>query len=157
MSAQRLKSAGRIGLALLVLAGCALFLLACGSGQDAPEALSKPQFMKQADAICAEGVEEKERVLQAGYERLQKSGNSNSLKGAEEMVAELVPPMREVVSQLRELPPPHGDQVPVERVVKQFEAGLKKAEEDPRAAVEHDPFFPAYKSAEAYGLKACSF
>lgn len=157
MSNRSPKPTARTTFALLALAGCAVFLLACGSDQSEPEVLNKSQFTKRANAVCEEGLKEKERVLQAGFERLQAQGESSSKAGGEELVGELVPVLRGVVRRLQDLPAPPEDQVAVRRILVKFETGLKKAEEDPGSVVERNPFVPANRSARAYGLESCSF
>jgi hypothetical protein len=107
--------------------------------------------------ICREGLEEKERVVQAGFEKLESSGNPASKKAAEGLAVEILDPYRTMDQRLSELPPPQKDRMAIKRMIRQLEAGLQEAEQDPGTVVEGNPFLTAHESAKAYGLKACAF
>jgi hypothetical protein len=137
---------------LLAVSGCG----SGGSGEEAPTALTKAQFLSKGDQICKKRVKEKDEALQVGLERFSKEGNQPSKQSREELAESALPMIRQISSELSELPPPAKDSAEVEAMISKFEAGVKQAEANPLILTETDPMKPAADAARAYGFKACN-
>lgn len=131
----------------------ALALAACGGD----ERLSKREYLRQADAICAK------------YERrLDALPEPRTLRDVPSFVERGVPLAREELAELDELRPPEGDEAEVERLLAQVKntiAGLERlgdaAAARDRAAAEaaaarvEETSERAAKLAQRYGLEEC--
>jgi hypothetical protein len=138
----------------------------CGSGGGSTESSSasataptKPEFVKQADAICAAGNTEIEEEFEAF---LTKNGLGNGEEPSKPQAVELsetvlIPNLKAQSAKLRKLTPPSGDESKVSALLDALEEGVEKAEEEPEALLRSssDPFASANKQADEYGLTVC--
>ncbi len=143
----------------------AVALGGCGdSGASATSAttisapLSKPQFIKQADAICNR-VDVKQL---AGWRKyLEQHPNFRAdLKGQikEIMVVEL-PPVRSAISEISELPAPKGDEKRIAAIIAELEGAVSRVEKEPSTLLEpaeRSPFADVNERAASYGFEVCS-
>lgn len=145
------------------LAGvCALigFLLVVGCGSDGdnsstasdPSAtISKSDYLKRADAICARTEKEQRRLVRSFEAR----------KPTRQAQIELIeyagiPPLKEQARGISELPAPRDDAAQAQAYVAAFSDAVKKYEEDPGAALEGlSPFAEAEALAVKFGFKVC--
>lgn len=143
---------GAVALALLI-GGCG------GGGTSAGEdasasTLSKAQFLKLGNAICAEGNDEINAVY--GKYAAHPPGEARMNQVAQE----IVPPVRKkVVRRLRALDPPARGEKRVEEILEAIEEGIEKGEEDAaslRAYHTAYAFERAYKMELEYGLTKCA-
>lgn len=145
-----------------MLPALTLALGGCGSGGGTTEStssLTKAQFLKQANVICAKGGEE----INKGYEEFSRKhvagGKIPSQALLDEAAAEIVLPVRErEVRQLRALGAPSGQEEHVDAMLTAWEEGIEKGEEDPNSLRKAGPEFAFYKSYSMgidYGLKKC--
>jgi hypothetical protein len=118
----------------------------CG-GSSQPEALTKPEFLKQANAICAEAQEER---------AAQSKGLSESDSSAEAGMQQLLEPVEKMTGELGDLGPPAGDQKEVEAIVAAYEDGTAALEAEPAGAEAASAYAQANKLAAMYGLTDCS-
>ena len=154
----------RLALALTGLAATgALALGGCGGGDDTtstattgPEtsttapapALTKEQFIAQADAICAAGDETINAAVQA-------LGNGQPSHADLQQFAQIaVPALQEQVDAIRALPPPSGDEEQITAMLDAVQDGVDKIKSDP-SAIEADPLKQADQLAQDYGLQQC--
>jgi len=146
------------------LLAAALLMAGCGSDSDtgtasdeAPVALSKPQFVKQGNQICAQGLKEKDQAVSVALKESAAEGggppNSSDIKKMVEKA--VLPPYGKVVDQLGQLGAPKGDEAKVEKMVGEFESAMQDVEADPVKATKKNAFEAADEAAEAYGLDAC--
>jgi hypothetical protein len=122
----------------LVAEGCG------GSGKADP--LKRPQFVRQADAICRNAEKERGKARKEAGDQ----SATDFITGA------ALPPIQTMTEELDELGPPPGEGKEVRAIISAFEGGIKKVEADPTdisAAV--SAFDPANKLAEEYGLFEC--
>ena len=147
-----------IGSALILL----LALGGCGSGGGTTEStssLTKAQFLKQANAICAKGGEEINKAYEEFSRKHVAGGQTPSQALLDEAAAEIVLPVRaREVRLLRALGTPGGSEQRVEEMLAAWEEGLEKGEEDPNSLRKAGPEFAFYKSYSMgidYGLKTC--
>ena len=153
----------RLTLTLTGLAAmAALALGGCGGGDDTtstattgPEtstasapALTKEQFIAQADAICAAG----DKSLNAAIQSL---GNGQPSRDDLQQFAQIaVPALQEEVDAISALPPPPGDEEQITAMLNAVEDGIDKIKSDP-SAIEADPLDEASQIAQDYGLQQC--
>lgn len=126
---------------------------------EAPSSLTKAEFVKKGNAICART----EKEVTEGVEKFRKEHNFSETKPAsEKQVAELaegvlVPKVRKQIDELRALSIPSGDEEEVEAYFAAAEEALKETEADPSVFGQGGigPFGKANKLAREYGLTVC--
>jgi hypothetical protein len=147
---------------LAALAALALIVAGCGGGSSSTastSALSKAEFVKQGNAICAKGNEE----IEEGFEKFVKENNikpnkkptkAQQTEAAEEI---LLPTVRKQVEGIRALGLPSEGEEEADNVLKAAEKGLEEAEEDPSSAATENgkQFAEANKLAREFGLTKC--
>jgi hypothetical protein len=130
-----------------------------GSDDDSGEALTKSQWIAQADAICEKGDEEIETEYRAFAEEegLGEEDEPNEEQGTELVETIIVPSTRSQHEQIGELAPPEGDEEQVSSLLDSLDEAISELEEDPQVLfdADADPFGPANEKAEAYGLQVC--
>lgn len=137
----------------LTLAGVlAMGLIAAGCGDDdssGGEALTKEEFIAQADAICQQGEEE----LDAASARLSGKGTDAQFEAF--VREELVPNVQSQVDQIGELVAPEADQEQIDALLDSANDGVDEMAQDPSQAQYGDPLGEANTLATDYGLKVC--
>jgi hypothetical protein len=158
---------GPIGLLAGILA-LTLILAGCGGGSSdtsssgdlSASPLSKAEFIKKADAICAAGgkrtqaefasyVKEKKISAEAGPTAAQFAEISENIQ---------VPAYKRQAEELRALGAPSGEEEKVTAIFDAIDAGIEKVEEaDPKEALEssNSMFVEADTLAVEYGFKVC--
>jgi hypothetical protein len=118
-------------------------------------ALTKAQFIKRGDAICAQADKEQTTNV-AAY--VKKHPNSESKAGQIQLVLVAgLPPLRVEWEELAALNPPASDEAEVEAIVDGIKLATAKAEEDPASVlVSPSPYAQVGKLAGKYGFKVCS-
>jgi hypothetical protein len=145
---------------LLVAIGLSLLVTGCGGSDSESEVLTKSQFIKQADAICANGIKKKDADLKAALTAASAASVDFNNKAAQEKLVKVaaLPPLRTISDELNELEPPSGDQDRIDAMRDALDAGLTKAEEKPALtlAAEVHVLDKSNRLAEEYGLEACN-
>ena len=136
-------------------------LSGCGSssGADGTSPLTKAQFLKRGNAICAKGG----REINEAYEEFSRKhiagGKTPSKALLDEAAAEIVLPVRErEVRLLRALAAPSGQEQHVDMMLSAWEEGIEKGEEAPNSLRKAGPEYAFYKSYSMgidYGLTKC--
>lgn len=135
-------------------------LAACGGDDDddgnGGEALSKAEYIRQGDAICAEGDREIEQAAEEQF------GGSEDQPTEEEIgefaQEEVLPNLQDQIDRLRELPAPEGDEEEVEAIYDAADEGIQQLEEaGPEGFVEQgdEAFEEANRLAGEYGFQNC--
>jgi len=151
---------------VLIAAVAAVALVAAGCGgddstTDSTASLTKAEFLKQGNAICAAG----NKTLDRGFEQFAKENkDSNLSKNKKPSEAELeeiseavlIPGISKQVEELRGLGAPEGDEGEVDELLSNAEEALEEVEEDPSAlSEENGAFAEVNKEAREYGLTVC--
>jgi hypothetical protein len=130
-------------LAVLVAAGC--------GGSSQAETLKKPEFIKQANAICAESQKERDKAV------------TSATEGAEPSKVQLVtdtilPTIQEMTEELSELGAPEGDEKEVQAIIDAINSAAKEVAAHAEGTLEEDveAFKHADQLAEEYGLTDCA-
>jgi hypothetical protein len=144
------------------LLAIAMIAAGCGGGDDSTSttaALTKAQFLKQGNQICAEGNKE----IDAGFEEFAEESNlkknQEPTQAQKEEIAEtiLLPSVTRQVEGVGDLGAPSGEEEQVEEIIDAAEEAIEEGEEDPAALVSEGEgsFAKANKLAGEYGLTAC--
>lgn len=126
----------------------------CGEDDKKPAALTKPVYVKQANAIC--GASSKK--LDADVSRRLAGGEPTPAQLKTIVDDIVVPSIQQELTQLRALPAPTGDEQTVEAIYDATDAALSKVKADPSTVVDEGadgPFADANQKATAYGLSVC--
>jgi hypothetical protein len=150
---------------LAAFAAISLIVAGCGGGGDSTDStasssgLTKAEFLKQGNAICAKGEKELNEEFEKFAEEENLSENkppteAQLTKATEEF---FLPIIKEQVEGIRGLSPPEGEEQQVDKVLSAAEDGIEKAEEDPASLAneKEDPFAKANELANEYGLVKC--
>lgn len=139
------------GSAALVAAVVLVLVGACGqSGREPPAPvprISKEEFVREGNAICARGNEEIAKVAR------QPSPDASD-EAAATFARVFVPGIRDQISQMRALGYPEGDETVLDDVFNDAEDILRRAELDPRTIDGH-AFDDVNARLTAYGLTVC--
>ena len=130
------------------------------SGDSTTSSLSKAEFIKKADAICASGAKRTQSEYAAYVEEKKISGKKEPTPAQYAEVSEdiQVPAFKRQTEEIRALGAPAGEEDKVTALLDAVDAGIEKLEEaDPKEALESSSsmFAEADKLAGAYGLKVC--
>lgn len=133
----------------------AVSFLAAGCGGDddkkSDEAITKAEFIKQADEICAQGNED----IATASEAIGDSPTSDEIEAF--ATDTLVPNIQDQHDAIDELGAPKGDEDDVDAILGALQTGIDTLSEDPAGAMSsaESPFTAANELAGAYGLTEC--
>ena len=140
-----------------------LTLAACGTSSGGDEAtstsatVSKAQFIKRADAICAKA--EQKQLARVG---LFKELHSGEPEGQAQLIGIIrfagLPPLKTQAEELAKLPLSREETKQAEAYLQSLNKALKKAETDPSSmagGVESSPFLKAEALAGKFGFNSC--
>jgi hypothetical protein len=138
-----------------VMATC----IAAGCGSSGEEAssvpLTKAQFIKQADAICAKAAKEREAAAEAWRKELPDLSAETVdeiEKGLKEVIA---PALQQQAEELETLAAPAQDRDEVAQMISALAAVSKAMEQEPKWAF-HSSIPQFEREAKDYGFKSCS-
>lgn len=152
----------RIVVVLMGVMALALLIASCGDSSDGSDgdsesAVSKPVFVKQADAIC----ENLNKQYVQDYKQFAKANEienfPSSDQGVEISEQIYIPLVEQRVTALRELDPPSGDEERVEAILIATEDGVAVAHKDMTAVTQSSTniFAKSLKLSRDYGFKVC--
>lgn len=128
----------------------------CGGDDGSASALTKAEFIREADGICKKG----EARIEVGAEEFAKEheGEQETQAQLKALVAEVVVPgIQAQAEKLAELGAPEGDEETIEEMIEAVEKGAAELEANPLAGMEGKaPLSDASKLARAYGLEECA-
>jgi hypothetical protein len=148
------KLSGSAAIAASILV--ALVGLGCGSSSKSSTtatvaALSKPQFLAQANAICTQGNQALGPAGQALGNRPSKAQITAYVTGA------FVPSVQSQIDGIRALAAPAADKAAVKTMLDIAQADLNRVKNDPSLLAGNSPPFAEFaKLAHPYGLTACA-
>jgi hypothetical protein len=128
-----------------------------GDGGDTTVALTKVEFIKQADAICEKG----NKSIEDGADKFAKDNDVDTEKPTdeqkEEVIVEVVAPeIRQQGEEISDLGAPAGDEDKVEAIVTSLEDAADELESEPANLFEgKNPLQEASKLGQQYGFKVC--
>jgi hypothetical protein len=141
----------------------ALLAAGCGSSDNtestATTALTKAEFLKKGNAICANGNKEINEGFESFFEESNLKKNEEPSKAQKEEAAEtiVIPAIRKDVESIRALGAPEGEEEQVEEILTAAEEALETLESEPAAAVSesNQAFVRVNKLSREYGLTVC--
>jgi len=140
----------------MVAATCLVF--GCGSAAEESSStpLTKAQFIKQADQICAKSAKEREAAA-ASFIKALPGGAADAEAHLDEGVKQVVAPsMKEEATKLAALAAPENDVAEVSRMIENLSKASEVLAEDGSKGLSGSSL-PAFEGeASAYGLKICS-
>jgi hypothetical protein len=125
---------------------------------EAPAAIAKPEFVKQANAICAKTNQE---LIKTSEDFTKEKNLSESSQPTDAQLGELtnlvMPAINQQVEELRALGAPAGDEAEVDAILSAVEVAIEEGEQDPATIYGADggAFARANRLAVAYGLEKC--
>jgi len=152
---------GNLAGATLVLPATIVALVGCGgsAGSESTSLLTKAEFLKKGNAICAKGSEEINKAYEEFSRKYVAGGKTPSQALLDEAAGEIVLPVRvREVRMLRALGAPSGQEQRVDAMLTAWEEGIEKGEEDPNSLRRAGPEYAFYKSYSMgidYGLTKC--
>ncbi len=133
----------------------AIALAGCGGGDESsttPEALSKDEFIAQADQICADANDS----LETAIDDASSSGQPSPEVLTQLITDTLLPTVQGAVDQIRTLAAPTGEEEQVAEILDSFDRSIEDARADPEAALNStSPFEEAEQLAADFGLQEC--
>jgi hypothetical protein len=152
----------RKGIATAAVAAIAVIgVVGCGGGSDdsssstSSTALSKDEFVKQANEICAKGNDQIDSAASKTF-----SGGQPSPQEAQQFVTDtVIPGIQGEIDDIRALGAPAGDEDQVNAILGAAQQGVDAAKQDPsilEGSQASDPFAQADKLAKDYGLTDCA-
>ncbi len=147
-------------LALAAFAAVAMIVAGCGGGDSTTDSssLTKAEFLKQGNAICAKGNKE----IQEGFEEFEKENGLQKKQPTEEQLTEAIetivlPSVSDQVEGIEDLGAPSGEEAKVEAITDAASEAVEKGEEDPASLTSEkaDPFAKANELSNEYGLVKC--
>jgi hypothetical protein len=142
------------GLSLLAILSLALAITACGSSSSSDSTtttLSKAEFLKQGNAICAKGNKQINQIASQTFPKNKKPTPAQ----VTQFTAQTVPVIQQQIDGVKALGAPAGDSATVDQITSDAQASLDKVKKNPQAFLQGDPFKKANQESTAYGLTAC--
>ena len=118
-------------------------------------ALTKPQFLKQGNAICEKG---NQQINAAAQKLFGKKNKQPSKADATKFATDtLIPSIQSSINGLKALGAPKGDEAKVNAIITSAQAALDKFKKDPALVASNTahPFKQSNKLARDYGLNVC--
>jgi hypothetical protein len=152
----------RICTMLAVVVALAAVAAGCGGGDGGDdEALTKAQFIKQADKICKRISEKNKAELQAFVQKVQGEGGLEN-SGADLGRQVMLPNFETKVEELNDLGAPNEGEAQITAWFEALEDTAEEAQRDPNiligfAASADSPLVKANRIAREYGFEECDF
>jgi hypothetical protein len=143
----------------IVLSVLAVAGIAAGCGGDDSEPLTKAEFIKQADAVCKDAKETKQKDFEKFTKEIEDGKKKATTSTEQELIdAVVVPALEKQSAVLGELDPPEGEEEKVEALHAELDNVLAEAKENPTGSeVSAAPFAKLQKSSNEYGFKYCGY
>lgn len=141
---------------LAFLAALALGVAGCGSGgSDEADTLSKAEYVKQADEICAK-TEGRQKKLVTKFQKQNQEAPTGTAATEQLISFAALPPIEQQIQELAKLPPPDKEAAKAKAYLKELEKGLKAAEKEPGTLlITPGAFTKAEEAARVFGFKTC--
>jgi hypothetical protein len=143
-------------IAVLTTLVVGLVAVGCGSSSSTKTALSKPQFLAQGNAICAQG-NQRLAAAQKGLEKTVGNQRPSPAQITAYVKSTFAPEIQGQINRIRALAAPSGEQATVRHMLDVAQADLNQVLSN-RALLtgNSNPFANFANLAHAYGLTACA-
>lgn len=146
--------------ALLIVGAC---VAGCGSSSstttETTAAISKAEFVKQGNAVCAKGEKAQEAGVNAYAKEHGLKGNQEPTKAQQTEIVEtvFVPNIQSQINGVKALGAPSGEEQQVSAALEAAQQALDKAKANPAVFFGNEDLFAAAgKQLHALGLKECA-
>lgn len=149
------------GVLVALLFAIALIATGCGGGGSSSSttaSITKAQFVKKGNAICAAGNKRNQTEFEAYAKKSGLKEGEEPSKAQDEELAEtiLLPSVSQEVEEIKALGFPSEDAEGAEAVIESAEESIAEGEEDPAAVVTSAKAFKKTNElAHEYGLTVC--
>lgn len=138
----------------------AAIVVGCGGGDDTSDSstatLSKAEFIKEADAICADADQQGQEEAEEFAKENDFSLDAPTDEQLEEAIsAILAPSLNQQAEEISALGAPEGDEEQIEALTASLEDVAGKIEDDPGIVINGEALTEPSELAEDYGLKVC--
>ena len=142
----------------------AIVAAGCGSSDDSTTdtsavVLTKTEFIKQGDAICAKGSETLSQEAEDFADENNIDTEKPTKKQQEEVIETVVgPALQTQADELGELGAPDGEEDKTTAIIEALESGAQELEDNPGALLESgakSPLEKANELANEFGFKKC--
>lgn len=134
-----------------------LALAGCGGGddEDQPSSITKAQFVKQADEICA-ATEKEQRKLLTKFQQENKNAKGGPQLTEEMITSAAIPPLEKQAEKFAELPSPDKEAAKAEAYAEAVEKAIRDVKKEPGTLLaEPGAFEKAEDMAPGFGFKVC--
>ena len=131
----------------------AVCVAAAGCGANSEPRLTKPEFLKRGNAICAKGTRTIDQTGLTFFKTPRRPTAEEKTAFAQEVA---LPTTQSVLDQLYALRPPKDDEATVKTLLDRAQAALDRVREDPGLLGRPNGSDEANALARAYGLTACA-
>jgi molecular chaperone GrpE (heat shock protein) len=146
---------------LAVLVMGVVFVAGCGDDGEASANVTKAEFVKEAEALCAERKKDWDAAASAfskEYEAEELAFKEARKRSNAFFTASLLPLLTEEQEALEALDPPEEDKAQVEKMMQSRAQGIETLEDKGVNAIVNSSTFGAFeKEAKAYGLSCQLF
>jgi hypothetical protein len=146
----RIPLAATLAIAVALIAGVAAGCGSSNSDTTSTAAISKPEFLAKANAICKTG----DAKQTAAQEALGK--NPTQAEISNYTTNTLIPNVQAQIDQVKALGAPSGDEAKVNSMLALAQADLNKIKANPALINQGDQFVNFEKVAHPYGLTSCA-
>ncbi len=144
---------------ILISATLVLAALGTGCGGGGTDSISKPAFIKKADAICAEGDKrtQEEFTTYAKEKKIRSGSTPSSVQLVDITRSILIPALEQQTQEIKALGAPAGDENQINTFLKRVDEAIKAAEKKPIAAVKSPQKLLAHadQAISDYGFQVC--
>jgi hypothetical protein len=139
----------------------AIVAAGCGSSDDSTDTvvLTKTEFIKQGDAICAKGSKALSQEAEDFADENDIDTNKPTKEQQEEVIAAVVgPALQTQADELSELSAPDGEEDKTSAIIEALESGAEELEDDPGVLLKSSgkgPLDEANELANEFGFKEC--
>jgi hypothetical protein len=140
----------------------AIVAAGCGSSDDGTDTvvvLTKTEYIKQGDAICAQGSKTLSQEAEDFADENDIDTNKPTKEQQEEVIATVVgPALQAQADELSALGAPDGEEDKTSAIIEALESGAEELEDDPAVLLGDDGVAPLDKAnelAEEFGFKEC--
>lgn len=154
----RVRAGGWLAVPLvtgLIVSGCGGGSSSTNASTAPPKAMTRSQFIEEANALCLAAEMARGRVIQSAAKRLA-PGAKLTRAEQEVLIETAMVPYKELVKQFEQLGAPKGDAVQVRAITGALRSGVSAVQGNPGAAVTSSAQFEEFnRLAAKYGLHAC--
>ncbi|HEY5942168.1 MAG TPA: hypothetical protein VIT89_04825 [Solirubrobacterales bacterium] len=129
----------------------------CGEGSEASSSLTKAEFVKQADAVCAKRKTEWQDAV-VSYEKEVRAKGAQEEPAVQREIADelmrdsMLPALKGQLEQLEKLEAPEGSETQVKKMLQALSGAIRKVEDEGAKALSEATFATFEEQADTLGV-----